>query len=123
MLSHLFYFVFINPLFHPARISHDRSEPSGEVRFCSAKIAPAEFQQLRAKSKSVGGSVNDILMAACYRSIDKWNRRHGKRTRKFSFLVPIDIGSPDLNGIISTNILHFVFHLCQDRTIHKLLRE
>jgi NRPS condensation-like uncharacterized protein len=109
MLSHLFYFVFINPLFHPARIFHDRSEPSGEVRFCSAKISPAEFQQLRAKSKSVGGSVNDILMAACYRSIDKWNRRHGKRTRKISFLVPIDIGSPDLNGIISNQISYISF--------------
>jgi NRPS condensation-like uncharacterized protein len=109
MLSHLFYFVFINPLFHPARIFHDRSEPSGEVRFCSAKIGPAEFQQLRAKSKSVGGSVNDILMAVCYRGIDKWNRRHGKKTRKMSFLVPIDIGSPDLNGIISNQISYISF--------------
>ena len=109
MLSHLFYFVFINPLFHPARIFHDRSEPSGEVRVCSAKIGPAEFQQLRAKSKSVGGSVNDILMAGCYRSIDKWNKRHGKRTRKISFLVPIDIGSPDLNGIISNQISYISF--------------
>jgi NRPS condensation-like uncharacterized protein len=117
MLSHLFYFVFINPLFHPARIFHDRSEPSGEVRFCSAKIGPAEFQKLRAKSKSVGGSVNDILMAACYRSIDKWNRRHGKRTRKISFLVPIDIGSPDLNGIISNQISYISFSTsAKDRT-------
>jgi NRPS condensation-like uncharacterized protein len=109
MLAHLFYFVFINPLFHPARIFHDRSEPSGEVSHCSAKIAPAEFQQLKAKSDSVGGSVNDILMAVCYRSIDKWNRRHGKKTRKISFLVPIDIGSPDLNGIISNQISYISF--------------
>jgi len=109
MLAHLSYFVFINPLFHPARIFHDRSEPSGEVGFCSAKITPAEFLQLKAKSNSMGGTVNDILMAICFRSIDKWNRRHGKRTRKTSFLVPIDIGSPDLNGIISNQISYISF--------------
>jgi NRPS condensation-like uncharacterized protein len=57
----------------------------------------------------VGGTVNDILMAVCYRSIDEWNRRHGKRTRKISFLVPIDIGSPDLNGIISNQISYISF--------------
>jgi NRPS condensation-like uncharacterized protein len=109
MLYHLFYFIFINPLFHPARIFHDRSEPSGEVSFCSAKITPAEFLELKARSKSVGGTVNDILMAICFRSVDKWNRRHGKRTRKISFLVPIDIGSPDLNGTISNQISYISF--------------
>ena len=109
MLAHLYYFVFINPLFHPARISHDRSERSGEVWFCSAKIGPKEFQQLKAKSNSVGGTVNDILMAVCYRSIDKWNRRHGKRPRKISLLIPIDIGTPDLNGIISNQISYISF--------------
>jgi len=109
MLAHLSYFVFINPLFHPARIFHDKSERLGEVRFCSAKIDPAGFQQLKAKSNSVGGTVNDILMAICFRSVDKWNRRHGKRTRKISFLVPIDIGSPDLNGIISNQISYISF--------------
>lgn len=109
MLAHLFYFVFINPLFHPARIFHDGSEPSGEVSYCSAKTSPAEFLEIKAKSKSAGGTVNDILMAVCYRSIDKWNRRHGKPTRKISFLVPIDIGSPDLNGIISNQISYISF--------------
>ncbi len=109
MLSHLSHFVFINPLFHPARIFHDRSGPSGEVSFCSAKISPAEFLQLKAKSNSAGGTVNDILMAICFRSIDKWNSRHGKRTRKISLLVPIDIGSPDLNGIISNQISYISF--------------
>ncbi len=109
MLSYLSYFVFINPLFHPARIFHDRSERSGEVRFCSAKITTAELLQLKAKANSVGGTVNDILMAICFRSIDKWNGRHGKRTRKISLLVPIDIGSPDLNGIISNQISYISF--------------
>lgn len=109
MLSHLSYFVFINPLFHPARVFHDRSERLGKVGFCSAKITPTEFQQLKAKSNSVGGTVNDILMAICYRSIDKWNSRHGKRTRKISLLIPIDVGSPDLNGIISNQISYISF--------------
>jgi NRPS condensation-like uncharacterized protein len=104
MLSHLLHFVFINPLFHPARVYHERLDSRGEVQFCSARIGPAEFQGLKAKSNSVGGTVNDILMAACFRSIDRWNRRHGKRTRKISLLIPVDIGSPDLDGIICNQI-------------------
>lgn len=125
MLSHLAYFIFVSPLFHPARIYHDRLGPSGEVNFCSAKLRPAEFQRLKAKSNSVGGTVNDILMAACYRSIDRWNRQHGKRTRKISLFVPIDIGSPDLNGVISNQVSYISFFTsAKDRTdCTKLLRK
>jgi NRPS condensation-like uncharacterized protein len=117
MLSHLFHYVFINPLFHPARIFHDRAEPSGEVQFCSARMGPAELQRLKAKSNSVGGTVNDILMAACFRSTAQWNRQHGKRTRKISLLVPVDVGSPDLNGIICNQISYISFSAsARDRT-------
>jgi NRPS condensation-like uncharacterized protein len=109
MLSHLFHFLFINPLSHPVRMFHDRSQRTGEVDFCSATITPAEFLQLKAKSNSVGGTVNDILMAICFRSIDQWNRQHGKRTRKISLLIPVDVGTPDLNGIVSNQISYISF--------------
>jgi NRPS condensation-like uncharacterized protein len=125
MLSHLFHFVFINPLFHPVRIYHDKSERSGEVSFCSAKIGPAEFQRLKDKSNSVGGTVNDILMAVCFTTVDKWNRLHRKRTRKISLFIPIDIGSSDLNGIISNQVSYISFSAsARDRTDSaRLLRE
>jgi len=109
MLSHLYYFLFINPLFHPVRVFYDRSDRSGEVDFCSATITPAEFLQLKAKSNSVGGTVNDILMASCFRSIDQWNSQHGRRSRKISLLIPVDVGTPDLNGIISNQISYISF--------------
>lgn len=109
MLSHLFHFVFINPFSHPARIFHDKLERSGELCFCYGKIGPTELQLLKAKSKSVGGTVNDILMAACFSSIDKWNRLHGKRSRKISLLVPVDIGSEDLKHILCNQISYISF--------------
>ncbi len=77
--------------------------------FCSATITPAEFLELKAKSNSVGGTVNDILMAICFRSIDQWNSQHGKRSRKISLLIPVDVGTPDLNGIISNQISYISF--------------
>lgn len=124
MLSHLSHFLFVNPLFHPVRLFHDRSDRLGEVSYCSATITPAEFRQLKAKSNSVGGTVNDILMAICYRAIDQWNRQHGKRTRKISLLIPVDVGTPDLNGIISNQISYISFSTFPpDRTDStKLLR-
>jgi NRPS condensation-like uncharacterized protein len=110
MLCHLAWFVFINPLFHPVRIFHDKAGRPEEVSFCSTKITPEEFQQLKAKANSVGSTVNDILMAGCFRSVEQWNKRHGKRSRKVSLLIPIDVGTPDLNGIISNQISYISFH-------------
>ncbi len=109
MLFHLYHFLFINPLFHPVRVFYDRSDRPGEVDFCSAIITPAQFLELKAKSNSVGGTVNDILMAICFRSIDQWNSRHGRRSRKISLLIPVDVGTPDLNGIISNQISYISF--------------
>jgi NRPS condensation-like uncharacterized protein len=104
MLSFLFYYFLIHPFFHPSRIFHDRLEQSQEINFCSGKINPTELQQMKSKSRSVKGTINDILTAACFRAIEKWNKRHGKRSKKISLMVPINIGPKELQHITSNQI-------------------
>ncbi len=104
MLSYLFYYFLIHPFSHPSRIFHDKFEQSEEIHFCSGKINPAELQEIKSKSRSVKGTMNDILTAACFRTIEKWNRLHGKESKKISIMVPINIGPKELQHIASNQI-------------------
>ena len=104
MLSFLLYYFLIHPFSHPSRIVRDRFEQSGKIHFCSGKVNPTELQQMKSKSRSVKGTINDILTAACFRTIEKWNRRHGKGSKKISLMVPINIGPKELQHITSNQI-------------------
>jgi NRPS condensation-like uncharacterized protein len=124
MVSHLLHFVFIYPLSHPTKIFHNRSGSSEAISFCSGKLGPAEFQQMKSKANSVGGTVNDILAAACFISIEKWNAMHGKKSRKISAMVPVDIGPGERQHIASNQISYVpVSSMPKDRSDStKLLR-
>jgi len=124
MLSHLFHFLFIAPYYRSSRIFQDKLEQSQEIRFCSGKINPTELEQMESKSKSVSGTVNDILLAACFRTIEKWNRLHGKGTKKIGIMIPVDIGPEELQHIVSNQLSYVtVSTVPRDRTDPtKLLR-
>jgi NRPS condensation-like uncharacterized protein len=124
MLSHLFHFLFIAPFYRPSRIFHDELEQSKEIRFCSGKLNATELEQMKSKSNSVSGTVNDILLAACFRTIEKWNRLHGKGSKKISIMVPVDIGPEELQHIVSNQLSYVkVSTVPRDRTDPtKLLR-
>jgi NRPS condensation-like uncharacterized protein len=104
MLTYLFYYFLIHPFSHPSRIFHDGFEQSEEIHFCSGKINPTELQEMKSKSRSVKGTMNDILTAACFRTIEKWNRLHGKESKKISLMVPVNIGPKELQHITSNQI-------------------
>jgi NRPS condensation-like uncharacterized protein len=89
-LAHRF---LIAPVSPNARIYRTTSKPSAEICFCQDYLNPRELRQIRSKSKSVGVKVNDILLAACFRTIEQWNEGYGKPSRKISIMVPVDVGS------------------------------
>jgi NRPS condensation-like uncharacterized protein len=106
MLYYMFHFILSNAVLHPSRIFHDKSGKSPEIHFYSKRINPIEFQQIRAKSRALGGTVNDILLAACFKTIEKWNSLHGKKSRKISIMVPVDIAQEARR--ITTNRISFL---------------
>ena len=104
MLYSLIYRFLIAPWRPPARVYHDRSGKSVEISHHLGFVSPEETQQLRLKTKAAGVTVNDLLVAACYRAIEKWNRSHGKGANKITVMIPIDIGTATLKSSISNQI-------------------
>jgi NRPS condensation-like uncharacterized protein len=103
-LAHRF---LIAPFSPNARIYRTTSKPSAEICFCQGSLNPRELRQIRSKSKSVGVKVNDILLAACFRTIDQWNRGYGKPSRKISIMVPVDVSGARSSPVL-TNEVSFI---------------
>jgi NRPS condensation-like uncharacterized protein len=104
IMSRLFYRFVISLPNPSSRIFHDRSGSSGEVAFLHRAIGPVELAEMDGKSRSVKATVNDLLLAACFRTIEKWNRLHGKASRKISIMVPVDVGRKASQHIISNQL-------------------
>ena len=94
MIASLAHRFLLAPLSPNARICRTRSRPSAEVHFCQGSLNPHEVGQIRSRSKAVGATLNDALLAACFRTVEQWNDAHGKPSRKISIMVPVDIGGP-----------------------------
>jgi len=104
MISSLFHRFFTAPLSPPTRIFHDNLGQGEEIHFRFETISPPEFQQIESKSRSVGATLNDILLAACFRTIERWNVLHGKVSKKISLMVPVDIRPKGFEHIVSNQV-------------------
>ena len=60
-----------------------------------------ELSEIDAKSRVLGATVNDALLAACFKTIEKWNEMHGKSSGKISIMVPVDVGRRMSQHIVS----------------------
>lgn len=63
-----------------------------------------EFRLIQEKAKKTGVTVNDLLVAACYRAIERWNSLRGKRSNKISIMVPVAIGSRNSRDGVASQI-------------------
>ncbi len=117
--SSLFHRFVVSPFTPPSRIFHDRSGKSGDVSFTRAWLNSIELGQIDAKSRMLGATVNDVLLAAFFKAIEKWNRLHGKPSRKISIMVPVDIGRRESQYIVSNQISYVSpATMPEDRTDH-----
>lgn len=104
MISSLFHRFFIAPFHPPTRIFHDKSGRPEGVGYCNGAIDPAEFRQIRSRAKAARVSVNDVLMAACYRVIERWNSLHGKGSKNIRLMVPVFIGPKGPKDVVSNQV-------------------
>jgi NRPS condensation-like uncharacterized protein len=95
MLSALIYRFLIAPFRPPVRLFHRRSPHPYGVGYCFVATTEKEFKLIREKAKKASVTVNDILAAACYRAIERWNSLHGRKSNKISIMVPVAIGPRD----------------------------
>jgi NRPS condensation-like uncharacterized protein len=92
MMASLCHRFVIAPFSSNTRICHATSSPSPAVYFCQGTLTPHELNRIRSRSKAAGATVNDVLLAAGFRTVDRWNAVHGRTSRKISIMAPVDVG-------------------------------
>jgi NRPS condensation-like uncharacterized protein len=107
MISSLFHRFVITALPPPTRVFHDKSGKSKELRFCFKIVSPREFRQIRSKAISAGVELNHIFLAACYRTVEKWNSMHGKASKKIRIMAPVNISPKGFRYIVSNQASWF----------------
>jgi NRPS condensation-like uncharacterized protein len=107
MISSLFHRFVITALPPPTRVFHDKSEKSKELRYCFEIISPREFEQIQSKAISAGVELNHIFLAACYRTVEKWNSMHGKASKKIRIMAPVNISPKGFRYIVSNQASWF----------------
>ncbi|HXZ94491.1 MAG TPA: condensation domain-containing protein [Dehalococcoidia bacterium] len=105
-----FYIKMFLSLFHrfilaiyppPTRVFHDKSGHSKEVHQCYEIIDSEAMRSIESKASSVGVEIHDILLAACYRAIERWNSRHGKTSNKIRIMAPVNISPKGFRNIVA----------------------
>ncbi len=107
MVTSLLQRFLVAPISPNARICHAGSASSARINFCHGSLNPCELKRIKAKSRSAGATVNDILLAACFRTVAQWNSTCGKPGRKISIMVPVDI-SNSMCTPVSANLVSFL---------------
>ncbi|MHC1578765.1 MAG: condensation domain-containing protein [Dehalococcoidia bacterium] len=104
MISSLFYRFVVAAFLLPTRVFHDKRGQWEGIHFRSENITSSEFEKIQSKSKSVGVTLNDIFLAACFRTVEKWNRLHGKGSKRIRIMVPVDIAPKTSEEKISNQV-------------------
>ena len=101
MVSSLFYRFFIDAFPFPTRVFHDRSERYKELHICFNTISPKHREEIESRAIEGGVELNDILLAACYRVVEKWNAMHGKSSNKIRIMAPVNICPKGFRNVVS----------------------
>ncbi len=129
MLYYMFRFLFVTPFHRSARIYNHGRKPSAMIDFCTGRVKPEAFQEMKSRSKPLGATANDVLMAAAFRAIDGWNELHGKVSGKLSLMVPVSVADEERQNL-AANLVSFI-SVCTyskdrnhpTRLLHKVSRE
>jgi len=107
MLSSLFHRFVIAAIPFPTRVFHDRSGKSKELGFCFSVIGPTEFKEIQSKARAAGVELNHIFLAACYRTVEKWNSMHGKASKMIRIMAPVNISPKGFRYVVSNQASWF----------------
>jgi NRPS condensation-like uncharacterized protein len=107
MISSLFHRFVIAALPPPTRVFHDKSGQSRKLYVCFKVIEPGELKQIQFKARSAGVELNDIFLAACYKTVEKWNSMHGKASKKIRVMAPVNISPKGFRYVVSNQASWF----------------
>ena len=88
----------------PTRVFHDLSGSSRELDVCSETLGPAELESIEARARSASAGLNDLLLAACARVVEEWNRVHGRSSNRIRIMTPINVRPKGFRNIVSNQV-------------------
>lgn len=101
MIRSLFLRFVIDAFRPPTRVFHDKSGDSRELELCFETMGRDELEQIEYKARSAGVELNDILVAACYRVVEKWNDMNGKASGRIRIMAPVNISPKGFRYVVS----------------------
>jgi hypothetical protein len=104
VFTSLLHRIFTSSLNPASRVFHERPAQRNAIAHLIGNIDLAELDGILSGAKSAGFGVNDVLLAACFRAIQKWNDLHHKATGKISIMVPVDVGPESFRGVVSNQL-------------------
>jgi NRPS condensation-like uncharacterized protein len=107
MIYSLFHRFVLSALPPPTRVFHDQSGQSRELRFCFKTMSPKELEQIQSKARAAGVELNDILLAACYIAVEKWNTIHSKPSKNIRIMAPVNISPKGFRYAVSNQASWF----------------
>ncbi len=85
----------------PTRVYHDRSGPSRRLRHRFETISPDELSAIESKARQADVMLNDIILAACHRTVEKWNTAHGRRSGRVYIMTPVNMRPRGYRNVVS----------------------
>ncbi len=101
MVSYLFHRFVTDAWPPPTRVFHDRNSKSKDLAHCSRAIVPSELDELVSRATAARVELNDILLASLHRTVEKWNRLHGKPSNKIRIMAPVNLSPKGFRNIVS----------------------
>ena len=101
MFSNILHRFVIDAFPPPTRVFHDKSGHSKEIEHYATTINPTELAQIGSMATSAGVELNDILLAAAYRVVEKWNSMHGKASNKIRIMTPVNMSPKGFRNVVS----------------------
>ena len=101
MFSYLFHRFVIDAFPLPTRVFHDRSGGSKDIDHYARNIDPTELELIGSKAASAAVELNDILLAACFRVVEKWNSMHGKASNRIRIMAPVNLSPKGFRNVVS----------------------
>lgn len=101
MISNLFYRFVIDAFPPPTRVFHDNSGHSRKIEHYARTISAPELEQIQSKARAAKVELNDVILAAFYRVVEKWNSMHGKTSKKIRIMAPVNVSPKGFRNVVS----------------------
>lgn len=73
------------------------------------EFSPREISGIKRPAKAVGATLNDLLLATFFQTLDRWNRSRGSGGSRLRVAMPINLRRPEDRHLPAANVITIAF--------------